>query len=115
MVRSAGTLSRLSAALRPLSRHSVALTKLPYALLFLLRYGKNERKKWGEETQATATAKPCILSAVAPATVGERAIKRQSEGRSMQPTYAATVASRPLPAPDTFKPAGPAAAAPGPG
>jgi hypothetical protein len=51
MLRSAGTLSRLFAALRPLARHSVALTKLPYALLFLLRYGENESKKWGEGHQ----------------------------------------------------------------
>lgn len=45
-LRSAQGLSRLSASLRPLARHSVTLTN-PSALLSLLRYGKNERKKWG--------------------------------------------------------------------
>jgi hypothetical protein len=82
IVRSAGTLSRLSAALRPLSRHSVALTKLPYALLFLLRYGENERKKMGgSHATATTTAKPCILSAGAPAIVGETRHQKASEGK----------------------------------
>ena len=59
-LRSAQGLSRLSASLPPLARHCVALTN-PSALLSLLRYGKNERKKMGGGTPATPKAKPCIL------------------------------------------------------
>src|SRR5215469_15785565 len=84
-LRSAQGLSRLSASLRPLTRHCVALTN-PSALLSLLRYGKNERKKMGGGTTTTPKAKSCILSAVAPVTVGEWAIKRQAkEGKDIKP------------------------------
>ena len=78
-LQSAQGLSRRCASLRPLTRHSVALTN-PSALLSLLRYGENERKKMGGRTIATPRKDPCILSAVAPAIFENGAASIPSRG-----------------------------------
>jgi len=103
-LRSAQGWSRLSAALRPLARHSVALTN-PSALLSLLRYGKNERKKLvGDTGNSNSNPKTLYPLCCRARNCWEKApSKKQTKERSVQPVSAAPSPPRPSVTASTFR------------